>query len=187
VTSAAGGPLRLFVAVVPPPDALAEFAALVGRLREQAPSLRWAAPEQWHLTLTFLAAVEPAVVDELRTRLERAARRHPPGPISLAGGGRFGDRVLWCGIAGDRGGLIRLAAATTAAAVRTNLLVDDRRYRPHLTLARSPGGADLRPLVGACRGFAGRLWRPSEIRLVRSRLGPPTTHEVLDLMPLGGA
>ena len=69
--------MRLFVAIVPPPSALAELSAVVDELRAQAdllaagdttlePSgtvqrLRWSSSDQWHLTLAFLGEVDEAV------------------------------------------------------------------------------------------------------------------------------
>ena len=35
---------------------------------------------------------------------------------------------------------------------------EHRRYRPHLTLARSRDGADLTPCVTALEGFAAPAW-----------------------------
>ena len=163
--------MRLFVAVWPPEDALAEVAELVDRVRPLAPELRWALPEQWHLTLAFLGEVAEDALPELSRRLERAARRHEAMTLSLAGGGRFGDRVLWTRVQGARDQLRQLAASAAAAARRTGIAVEDRPYRPHLTLARARTRADLRPLVAALDSFQGRPWVARELHLMRSRLG----------------
>jgi RNA 2',3'-cyclic 3'-phosphodiesterase len=58
-----------------------------------------------------------------------------------------------------------------AAARRAHVDVEDRPYRPHLTLARGREGADLRPVVDVLAGFAGRTWTAGELHLVRSHLG----------------
>jgi len=161
----------LFVALWPPEEALAEVAELVDRVRPLAPDLRWTRPEQWHLTLAFFGEVAEVSLPELQTRLGRAAHRHPAMRLSLAGGGRFGDRVLWTRVQGDREELRHLAAAAAAAARRTGIDVEDRPYRAHFTLARARGRADLRPVVEALVSFAGRPWVARELQLVRSRLG----------------
>jgi 2'-5' RNA ligase len=163
--------MRLFVAVWPSEAALAEVAELVERVRPLAPDLSWARPEQWHLTLTFLSDVAEDALPELQARLARAAHRHRAMTLSLAGGGRFGDRVLWTRVQGDREQLRQLAASTAAAARRTGIHIEDRPYRPHFTLARGRGRADLRPLVEALGSFAGQPWAARELQLVRSRLG----------------
>jgi 2'-5' RNA ligase len=189
-----GGPLRLFVALVPPADALDELAAAVEALRA-TPGLRWTRPEQWHVTLAFLAEVDDRTREALTPRLERVARRHAPPTLALAGGGRFGGQVLWTRVDGDQAALRRLADAVRAAARRCGLPVDTRPYRPHLTLARTLARArdpatDLAPLAAALDGFAGRPWSASDLHLVRSVLGagPGRTahHEPVASWPLSG-
>lgn len=183
-----GATMRMFVALVPPADALAELAAAVEPLRA-APGLRWTRPEQWHVTLAFLAEVDDRARDALLPRLERVARRHAAPTLALAGGGRFGRQVLWTRVDGDRPALRRLADAVRAAARRCGLPTDARPYRPHLTLARA-GGHDLAPSAAALEAFAGSPWRASDLHLVRSVLGagPGGTarHEPLAVWPLAG-
>jgi RNA 2',3'-cyclic 3'-phosphodiesterase len=182
--------VRLFVAVRPPVAALEQLDEVVQRLRTRAPELTWTTPAQWHLTLVFLADVPDDRVSELERRLGSAAARHAPAHLSIGGGGRFGDRVLFAKIGGDVDAVRRLAASVQAAARRTGLDVEERPYRPHLTLARARGGADLRPLVADVNGFRGVDWVAAEIELVLSRLGKGpgrrAAHELLRAWPLTG-
>ncbi|MBW0089478.1 RNA 2',3'-cyclic phosphodiesterase [Pseudonocardia sp. KRD-184] len=182
--------MRSFVALLPPPDALDELAEAVAALPDE-PRLRWTPPAQWHLTLAFLGEVDGPTRDRLVERLARAARRHPPVELALAGGGRFGDRVLWTRVDGDRAALRLLAGSVRAAARKVGLPVEDRPYRPHLTLARvRPPAPDLRPFAEALAGFAGRPWTATALHLVRSDLGagPGGTarHEVVGTWELAG-
>ena len=182
--------MRLFVALIPPHVVAEELATRVAPLRELAPELRWNRPEQWHLTLAFLGEVGDAARGDVANRLERAARRHPPLPLSFAGGGRFGGRVLWTGVRGDGNALRRLAESVRAAARRARLPVEERPYRPHLTLARA-ADVELRALVERLASFEGQEWVAEELHLVRSHLGagPGGTalYEPLASWPLGAA
>lgn len=182
--------MRLFVALTPPAEVIDALQTLTVPLRELAPDLRWTPPEQWHLTLVFLGEVGDGVLDELSRRLRRAAARHPPLALSLGGGGRFGHRVLWTGVQGDRNGLRRLAGSAAAAARRSRLAVEDRPYRPHLTLARAPKEADLRPLVQRLTSWQGPPWKATQLHLVQSRLGAApggwARHEPIAGWPLSG-
>jgi 2'-5' RNA ligase len=81
--------MRLFVAIVPPPEALAELAEAVAPLRPARPGLKWTTEADWHLTLAFLGEVPERVLPELATRLERAAGRHPVQQLAVGGGGAF--------------------------------------------------------------------------------------------------
>lgn len=182
--------MRLFVALTPPDDVVDDLLAGTVELREMAPRLRWTPPQQWHLTLAFLGEVDGSVLEALTGRLARAARRHPPPALWLGGGGRFGQRVLWTRVHGDRHGLRRLAESARAAARRSGVPTEQRPYRPHLTLARAGAGADLRPLVERLAGYEGRGWVADRLHLVRSRLGAGqggyALHEPIAGWPLGG-
>jgi RNA 2',3'-cyclic 3'-phosphodiesterase len=182
--------VRLFVALTPPPDAVTELWTACEALRTEQPGLRWALPEQWHLTLAFLGEVGEEVTSDLVERLGRVAARHPPLVLSLGGAGRFGNRVLWIRVRGENDRLRRLAASVRAAARRARLPVEDRPYRPHLTLARARDGADLQPAVAALGRFEGRAWTVDELHLVCSHLGagPGGTarHEPRASWPLRG-
>jgi 2'-5' RNA ligase len=182
--------VRLFVALTPPAEAIEELRSATAELPALASGLRWTRPEQWHVTLVFLGEVSDDAVDELTRRLSRAAARHAPLPLALGGGGRFGHRVLWTSVRGDRDGLRRLADSAGAAARRSHLPVEHRPYRPHLTLARAGPGTDLRPLVTRLTPWQGLPWVANRLRLMRSLLGaaPDGTalHEPIGDWPLGG-
>lgn len=196
--------MRLFVAVWPPPPAVDDLARRVAALRHDSPAfdppasdrpvagagLRWTRTEQWHLTLTFLGEVGDSALPELTRRLARTAHRHPPPVLRFAGAGRFGHRVLFTRVEGDREGLRKLAASAAAAARRSGVNVDERPYRPHLTLARAIPGSDLSPVVTALAPYRGPGWEASTLTLVRSRLGagPGRTsgYETVMAWPLEG-
>jgi 2'-5' RNA ligase len=167
----------LFVAIVPPPDAIASLQTALDRLREATPELAWVAPRRWHVTLCFLGSYEPN--EALRSELARVATSQEEIAIEVAGAGRFGDRVLFANLAGD---LKPLAAGVTRAAERCGYEVEDRPFRGHLTLARSRRTRiDLRPLVAALAEVHGPVWRVNELRLMRSA---QSDYETVDSWPL---
>jgi 2'-5' RNA ligase len=180
--------VRLFVAVDPPPTAVTALDAALGERDERL--LRWAPPDQWHLTLVFCGEVAETDVDELRARLARAAARATPFSLQLIGGGTFPKqaakaRVVWVGVGGDVPALTRLAERCAAAARRTGIEVEDRRYRPHLTVARARReAADARAQVDRLADFATEPWRVASLRLVKSTVGSSVTHETLEQFAL---
>lgn len=183
--------MRLFVAVEPPDAALAELQDAVAPLRATAPELRWTGTASWHLTLAFLGEVDDTVLPGLSARLERAANRHPPQRLAIAGGGAFPSarraQVLWAGIESDARALGSLAASVAAAARRAGAPPPDehRKYRAHLTLARCREPADVSGLTQVLAGFAGTAWTAESIHLIRSytSAGPPR-YEDLACWPL---
>ncbi|MFC9455357.1 RNA 2',3'-cyclic phosphodiesterase [Streptomyces sp. NPDC056983] len=167
--------MRLFAAVLPPDEAMAELGRAVEQLTgfEGAEHLRWTGRPGWHFTLAFYGEVPDETVPELSRRLERAAARTAPFPLALRGGGHFGDRALWVGAAGDVAALARLAERAGAAARKAGLDTEEHRhYRPHLTLARGSGAGTvhLTPYAAALDTFTGEQWTVGELALVRSRL-----------------
>ncbi|MGY3202452.1 RNA 2',3'-cyclic phosphodiesterase [Streptomyces sp. TE5632] len=197
--------MRLFAAVVPPEDVIRELAVEVEELRRLpgADALRWTGvpgrprggAADWHFTLAFYGEVDDDLVPELTARLERAASRSEPFELALCGGGRFGHgRTLWTGADGDLHPLSLLADRTEAAGRRAGVAMGEhRRYKAHLTLARSRTGADVRPYVEALGRFRSRTWTVGEVALVRSNLprsgvpGEQPRYEVVARCPLGAA
>jgi len=186
--------MKLFIAVSPPREALDELRTALTPLRNAPGSDRisWAAPTGWHLTLAFLGEVGESVVPGLDERLARAAGRHAPCVLRLAGGGRFGDRVLWTGVDGDTAGLRRLADTVRAAARRAGAVAaEEQRFHPHLTIARNRGAAALRPFADGLAPFEGSQWTAAAIALIHSHQPTPGVpgaqprYETLRTWPLG--
>jgi RNA 2',3'-cyclic 3'-phosphodiesterase len=163
--------VRLFVALTPPAEIVENLASAIAPVRLRAPGLRWTPTEQWHVTIAFFGEVSEDSVDKLTNRLRRTAARHPPLSLTFTGGGRFGHRVLWTAVHGDRDGLRALSDSAKAAARRCGLPVEQRPHRPHLTLARAGAGVDLRPLVTLLATWRGLPWVAHQLQLIRSHLG----------------
>lgn len=162
--------MRLFVAVRPPAAALASLAETLGR----------SVDARGHLTLAFLGE-QPDPQAFLRP-LTDAVARHTPFSLSLSGGQCFGGRVLSAAVVGDVSALQGLALEVQEACRLAGAEVDDRPFRPHLTLARGRG---LR-VPPALAAYEGPSWQVAEVELVRSRLGRRVEHQVVQRFPLGG-
>jgi 2'-5' RNA ligase len=167
----------MFVALTPPPEAVAHLDAFLEPRREAA-GFRWAAPEQYHVTLAFLASVEERRLDELAERLGRAAARRTAFRTALRGGGAFPNagraKVLWAGLDLDEHGgteLDRLATGCRAAANRAGIPVEGQRFRPHVTVARIGRPTEVTRWVRLLDGYAGPAWIADRVELVASYLG----------------
>jgi RNA 2',3'-cyclic 3'-phosphodiesterase len=159
-------------------------------LREAPHPVRWAAPEAIHLTLKFLGDIEGAEVEPLGSALREAGSRHGPVELRLGGFGAFPSlrraSVLWVGVAADDR-LSALQRDLELALSRLGYPREQRPFRPHLTVARTRGGArppDVERLAATFRYDAAVT--VETVDLMRSHLGGAgSRYEALLRAPLG--
>jgi RNA 2',3'-cyclic 3'-phosphodiesterase len=183
------GPVRLFAAVRPSPEAVAHLSAALAALvagRGPAPEVRWIPPDRWHVTICFFGEVAEPRIPEITRRLARAADRSQSGTVSLRRGGHFGRQALYLRLAGDVAPLTTLATTAATAAKRVGIPVEDRRFRPHLTVARGRAGADLASWATALSEYVGPPWHVERLVLVRSELRPFPRYTDVAAWPLVG-
>ncbi|MDQ6642564.1 MAG: RNA 2',3'-cyclic phosphodiesterase [Actinomycetota bacterium] len=169
--------MRMFVAVRPPQEAIADLDDFLSP-RRAAGSFRWTLPDQIHLTLAFAPVVPDHRLDDLVDRLGLAARRRKTFGTAIAGAGAFPDpargRVLYASLDLDAAAateLDRLATGCRAAAATAGLEVNGQRFRPHLTVARSGRPTELSNWVRLLEAYRGPPWVVDEVALVASHLG----------------
>lgn len=188
--------MRLFAAVLPPEHVIDELAVEVSELKRLpgAEALRWTGRPGWHFTLAFYGEVADDVVPALSDRLSRAAHRTDPFRLAVRGGGQFGHgRALWAGASEDVEAMRLLADRAEAAARKAGLpMGEHRRYKAHLTVARSRDGFEARPYVAALADFTSSAWTVADLTLMRSNLprsgtkGEQPRYEVVGRWPLRG-
>jgi RNA 2',3'-cyclic 3'-phosphodiesterase len=133
-------PIRTFVAIeLPAPvlEALAGVQQALARL-----PLRLAGPAGLHLTLAFIGEIPAARVPEVVAAVQQGCAGVAPFALRAEGLGMFPNarapRVIWAGVQGDP------AAMTALTGMRERIVQQltalglqiDRRFDPHLTLAR---------------------------------------------------
>lgn len=159
-------------------------------LRDADGAPGWTPPERWHLTLLFLGRVLEERVPALVAAVGPAVAPTPPMTLRLAGGGRFGSvrrpQVAWAGLDGDVRPLVDLAGRLAGAARSLRLPVEDRPFRPHLTLGRwRPGKPSDGALTDRLADYRGPDWPVTDVRLMESHLGPKPTYDTLETWPIG--
>jgi 2'-5' RNA ligase len=147
-------PVRSFIAIELSDEARTILADLQNRFKRIAPAnvVRWAAPENIHLTLHFLGEVAEADIKKIEETLEAAAATCPTFSLTLADFGCFPNmrrpRIVWVGTQGDRPALENLQrqlGEKLAAAI--GFKPDARPYSPHLTLGRVRDGLPSKQLA----------------------------------------
>jgi RNA 2',3'-cyclic 3'-phosphodiesterase len=138
---------RIFAAIPLAADARGAVEALVGAVRESADpgerEVRWVRLDGLHVTLRFIGPTLdpriPAALEAVRV----AASESTPFEVGLAGAGAFPDairpRALWLGIGTGVDELSALTRAIDRELAARGWSVEERPFRPHLTLARSDG------------------------------------------------
>jgi 2'-5' RNA ligase len=190
--------VRLFVGIVPSPEAISHAAGAVDRIASTTPDMRWVPSERWHLTLAFLGEVDPDRLPDLTARLDDVAAIHSPiEGLCLAGSGSF-PGVLWLGI-GNAGAddprysaMIRLSGLADAIQremPKAGVHLESRPWQPHLTVGRwrpSPrreGAA--RDAVRALAGYSGPEFGVHDLRLIHSITGPDPKYVDVHVIGLG--
>ena len=174
---------RLFVAV-PIPEAVAtRIGEIVDEVSESlgpdGSRVRWVQMEGLHVTLRFLGPTPPGQVEAVGDAVERAAATMPgPFELRLGGAGAFPDavrpRALWLGIQAGAAELGRLSAALTAELLAAGWALEDRPFRPHMTIARTDGvhiGAEAGNRLVAAAAELDLAFDSDRVVLYRSHLG----------------
>ncbi len=123
---------RVFFALWPDDSLRVRLAVLARRMSADG---RPVPPEHLHLTLAFPGTVSSEVVAGLISRA--AAIPGAPIPLRLDHFGHFpGSRVAWLGSAETPPELGALAASLQEVCRDSGVRMDDRPFRPHVTLRR---------------------------------------------------
>jgi 2'-5' RNA ligase len=134
--------MRLFVALALP-DSVAQGLMLI---QAGVPGARWSTREQLHLTLRFIGEVDGRDAADIDDALSLIAE--PRFALELHGVGEFGGKnphALWAGVRPNEA-LKHLARKIETALQRIGLPAEERKFTPHVTLARlraSPRGRVL--------------------------------------------
>ena len=148
--------MRAFLAITPDERTLAAIADVQQRCRDAVDAsaaharVSWARSDALHLTVRFFAEIDEALVMTLRDRLAERLSAITSIEVPLARVGGFprlaAPRVLWIGppdawIDSPEGGrLTRIAQAVDLACESLGMPAEDRRWNPHITLARVKDG-----------------------------------------------
>lgn len=184
--------MRMFVAVLPPPDVVADLARFLAPRAEATPQWRWSPEENWHVTLAFCPEVRD--VERLVDSLAATAANHRPFALGLDGAGAIPDlaraRHLYQAVPDPTGELAVLARHVRSAALTAGVPVDGKAFRPHLTVARHPRSGAATHLWRALETYSSRRFDVTDIALLSSRLGAgrggASRYDVWERFALGG-
>src|SRR5262245_39565515 len=163
---------RTFIAVGIDRFTRDRLAGLQERLAELAPpGVKWAAPDNWHVTLLFLGEVGEIEVLDVGRTVETACRDVPAFSMTLAGTGAFPTprqpRTLIVHVTEGADELRALHDALEKPLLELGCYRrEERGYTPHLTLGRVKGQAAAEPLAAAVKQFERWQGGQSQVREV---------------------
>ena len=171
--------MRLFVAVKIPDEvrqSLEHFCREIKASTALPKKVKWARPENLHLTLKFFGEIEESRLEELLTALSRSMGNREPFSATARGIGVFPEnappRVLWAGVDDPEEGLKKLAGSIEQETVLAGFPPSDKPFSAHLTLARFPTvpGAGIKDEVLKRENSVFGEIRVRAVSLIQSRL-----------------
>ena len=166
-------PHRLFIAIRPPEPVRDRLVDTMEGLE----GARWVDEENLHLTLRFVGEVERPMANDLAAALDQIVAA--PFTLTVDGVGHFDKRnrhgsrprALWARVP-RYGALRELQAKVEHACQSAGLAPEQRRFTPHITLARL--GASTSEIGGWLARFGdvkAGPWDVTEFILYESHLG----------------
>jgi len=137
---------RLFVAADIDDAARAACARVADALRAKDFAAKWVQPENYHLTVAFIGAVDESRVAEVESAIRDAAAHASAIDVPLDAVGAFPNerraRIAWVGSHAPQPAFAALCGAVRSALSALGF-VFDRHTDAHVTLARAEGRAAL--------------------------------------------
>jgi 2'-5' RNA ligase len=175
---------RLFVAVTLP-DSVRQ---LLIEQQTELSGMRWASPDNLHLTLRFIGEMPQAKVPVIKAGLRTVSGN--AFSLQVKGLGYFDKRpqaVLWAGIEESAPLAALKKQVDYALALHAGLKVPDGRFSPHITLGRAKQAdrAALKTFTAKYGDVATAAFRVESFTLFSSVLAPGgAVHTVEELYPL---
>lgn len=129
--------LRLFVGIDLPPELKLSLSLMATGL----PGAKWVDAGNHHLTLRFIGEIDEGQAEDVDAALSHI--RTPRFDVALATVGHFGLRQLWVGVERNDA-LQHLHDKIESALSRLGFPAEERRYTPHVSLARLKGVSESR-------------------------------------------
>jgi 2'-5' RNA ligase len=128
--------MRLFIAINFTEDVKNELCLTMERLKSYANQGNFTRRENLHLTLVFLGEVAPESIRNIKSAMEKVIVAK--FLLSLSGLGYFkrnGGDIYWMGVESNNS-LAALHSQLSRGLTQAGFTLDNREYKPHLTLGR---------------------------------------------------
>lgn len=131
--------MRLFVGIDLPNELKQTILEFQTELKQLGVKGSWKSQDNFHITLEFLGELEFDNIPTLTETLSKVASNHNPFKLNIAGLGAFPSlnrpQTLWTAVNGSLNELNRLQNEIHIELTRNGYILEDRRFKPHITLA----------------------------------------------------
>lgn len=132
--------MRLFIAFPLESSVADQLGRIIVALKQKEADVKWVVPKNIHMTACFLGDTDQSKVEAVNKVIDEIASQHKQVATYIDAVGGFPSldkpRVIWAGMSA---GSEPLATATTALVGkirRHGFSLDDKPFKPHLTLGR---------------------------------------------------
>jgi 2'-5' RNA ligase len=171
--------IRSFLAIELPEAIRKRIEEIQRDLRSSNSDVRWVNPEKIHLTLKFFGNIEESRVDTITKSIEPLVGGTPHFSLQVRGMGAFPNirnpRVIWMGLIDERQVLVPLQEQLESTLETIGFQMEDRPFRPHLTLGRMNSGRGKDELIGRIQKYKEEKFGDIEVKrlvLFKSDLRP---------------
>jgi 2'-5' RNA ligase len=171
--------IRSFLAVELPEAIRKRIEEIQADLSSSNSDVRWVRPEKIHLTLKFFGNIEEPRVDAITKSIEPLVAGTPHFSLEVRGMGVFPNirnpRIIWMGLIDEKQVLNPLQKQMESALETIGFQVEDRPFRPHLTLGRMNSGRGKNELIGKIEKYKEERFGDFEVErfvLFKSDLRP---------------
>jgi RNA 2',3'-cyclic 3'-phosphodiesterase len=160
---------RVFIAVkVDPDDALQRMISTLQSLLA-AEKIKWVDPVNIHITLAFLGDTEEKKIEAIAGMLKDKCSGFQEFDFKLAGAGVFKNsrdpRIIWAGIT-SQDKLCALENRIAEGLKSIGFVIEERQYKPHLTLGRVKSVRDTKNLKNILDRYSGFEFQRVDVKEV---------------------
>ena len=131
--------MRLFVGINLPNEIKQTLLEFQTELRQLGVKGSWKSQDNFHITLEFLGELDFDNIPSITETLSKVARNHNSFKLNIGGLGAFPSinrpQTLWTAVSGSIYELNQLQNEIHIELARNGYILEDRKFKPHITLA----------------------------------------------------
>ncbi|AFM42183.1 2''-5'' RNA ligase [Desulfosporosinus acidiphilus SJ4] len=139
--------MRLFIGIDIPDILKHSLLTFQSELKRLGINGSWKSKDNFHITLEFLGELDAIVIPDITDRMSIAAQHSQAFRLEIGGLGVFPSykrpHTFWTAVGGNLPELFRLRDELHALLAQKGLRLEDRKFKPHITIASRPNFNDI--------------------------------------------